>query len=163
MATLATGLITTIVLSSKTSSIISSVGTNLIVGTITTTTSSICSLISYFASSQHTGIIEILNLLNILDLEFTIDVIDELVRELRDKNTPESVRKALFGIADILELLHMDLNTIKDGIDNHNSKYLSNWRSFSWEGNLDVIRGHCDTLRNRYGILFELLKIYGVN
>lgn len=160
MATLATGLITTIVLSSRATSIVTAVGTNLIIGTITSTTSSICGVIKYMTLSTNTCINNITDALTSIDLEFTVNIIEELVKEQQDKELPESVRKALFGLSEILELIHQELHSIKKSIDLHNVKYLNGWRSFCWEGNIETIIKHNTILKHRYNILFELLKIY---
>ncbi len=160
MATLATGLITTIVLSSRASSIVNAVGTNLIIGTITSTTSSIGSVIKYMTHSTNTCISDIMNVLTSIDLEFTVNIIEELVKEQEDRQLHESIRKALVGLSEILELIHQELYSIKKSIDLHNIKYLNGWRSFCWDGNIDTIIKHNLILKHRYSILFELLKIY---
>lgn len=160
MATLATGVLGTVVLGSQAGSVITSVGTNLIIGTITTTTSSIASLVRYLATNNQPGINEIVNLLNVTDLEFTIAIIEQLVKEQENKEIKESIHQALIGLHKILELIHEELDTIKKAIEAHNKKMFNGWRSFTWTGNLDTIKKHNEIFKHRYSILFELLKIY---
>jgi len=157
---LATSVLGTVMLTSQAGSVITTVGTNIIVGTITTTTSSIISVVKYLATNNQPGINEIVTALNNIDLEFTISIIEQLVKEQEHKELSESIHQALTGLHKILELIHEELNTIKIAIENHNSKYFTNWRSFSWTGNLDSIKKYNEIFKHRYSILFELLKIY---
>jgi len=160
MATLAVGLIETVVLSAKASSVVSHVGTDLIIGTITSTTSSIGSMIKYLTSSSQAGISDIITVITASDLEFTINIIEQLVKEQDAKQINESVRKALVGVSEILELINQELSSVKKATEAHKTKYFKGWRSFCWDGNIENIKKHNMILRHRYGILFELLKIY---
>lgn len=163
MATLAIGLLETVVLSSKATSVVSSVGTNLIIGTITTTTSSIGNTIRYLTTSSQPGINEILDSLKSSDLEFTVNIIEQLVKELNDIHFSESIKKALIGVNQILDLIHMELDSVKKAIELHNNKYFNTLRSFYWNGSIENIRKHNIILKHRYTILFELLKIHNKN
>jgi hypothetical protein len=160
MATLALGLVETVILSSKATNIVGSVGTNIIVGTITTTTSSIGRILSYLTTSSKPGLKDIVSLLGTIDLEFTIGIIDQVVREQNDKPLHESIKKALLGVNEILNKIHKELETIQIAIDNHQQKYFSSWRSFEWDGNIENLKCHNDILKNRYDMLVNLLKIY---
>ena len=156
---LALGLLETVVIGSKTASIVSSVGTNLIISTITTTTSSIGGMIKYLTTSSQPGTNEILDIIIACDLEFTVLIIEQLVKELNDTCFSESIKKALIGVEQILGSIHRELDNVKKAIETHNTKYLNGWRSFCWNGNIENIRKHNIILRHRYTILFELLKI----
>ena len=163
MNTLASGLLHTVILSSKATSIVSNVGTDLIIGTITSTTSSIGNMIKYLAISTQPGVSEILDMISSLDFEFTISIIEQLVKEQEGKQINESVKKALIGVSEILEMIHNELISVKKAIENHNTKYFSGWRSFSWEGNIGTLEKHNIILSHRYKMLFDLLKIYNKN
>lgn len=163
MATLATGLMQTVVLSSKATSIISSIGTDLIIGTITSTTSSIVGVIRYLTVSTQPGVSDIMDIISSTDLEFTLSVLEQLVKEQEGKKINESVKKALLGVNEILDSINNELSSVKKAIQYHNSKYLSGWRSVSWEGNVNTLRRHNIILTHRYKILFDLLKIYNKN
>ncbi|QKF94078.1 hypothetical protein QKU48_gp0620 [Fadolivirus algeromassiliense] len=160
MATLGVGLLNAVVVGSSATTVISSVGTNLIIGTITTTTSSIAGMIKYLASSNQPGISEIINMLSEIDLEFTINIIQQVVKEQNDKPLNESVKHALLGVSEILEKINKELDSIKGAIEYHNTKYFNGWRSFSWNGNMLILKNHNEILKHRYNLLFELLKIY---
>jgi hypothetical protein len=163
MTTLALGLLETIVVSSKATSVVSSIGTNLIITTITNTTSSITNMISYLTTSSQPGLKEILNVITDCDLEFTINIIRQLVEEQKDTRLNESIKKALIGVSNILDSIYEELNSVKKAIELHNSKYFNNWRSFEWSGNIENIKRHNIILTHRYTLLFELLKIYSKN
>ena len=160
MNTLATGLLQTVILSSKATSVVSNIGTDLIIGTITTTTSSIGNMIKYLAISTQPGVSDLLDLISSLDFEFTMSIIEQLVREQEGKQINESVKKALIGVSEILDLIHSELSSVKKAIEYHNTKYFNGWRSFSWEGNIETIKKHNFILSHRYKMLFDLLKIY---
>ena len=140
--------------------IITTVGTDIAIRTLTTTTSSIGSLISYLTTNTKSGASDINSTLVSLDLEFTISIIENVVKEYDEKELNEPLKKALLGVHEILELIHKELNLIKEAIEYHNSKYFKNWRSFSWSGNTEAIKQHNNTLKSRYSMLLELLKIY---
>ena len=136
-------------------------GQDLAIKTLTTTTSSIGSIISYLATNTKPGASDIMNTLTSLDLEFTIGIIEDVVKDYDAKDLNNvAINKALSGVHEILELIHKELNIIKGAIEYHNSKYFSGWRSFTWSGNLEAIKQYSVTLKNRYSMLFELLKIY---
>ena len=139
--------------------IITTVGTDIAIRTLTTTTSSIGSLISYLTTNNNSSS-DINSTLISLDLEFTISIIENVVKEYDEKELNEPLKKALLGVHEILELINKELNLIKEAIEYHNSKYFKNWRSFSWSGNTEAIKQHNNTLKSRYSMLLELLKIY---
>lgn len=138
--------------------VVASVGTNLIIGTITTTASSIGSLIKYLTTNTSPGINDILSFLASIDLEFTIGIVEQVVKELDQENIKESLHKAIVGVNEILSLIHQELASVKTAIEDHNAKYLSGWRAFQWTGNLDNIKKHNEIFKHRYGILFTLIR-----
>ncbi|ARF11394.1 hypothetical protein Klosneuvirus_1_251 [Klosneuvirus KNV1] len=153
----ATSIIGTALITSPT--VVASVGTNLIIGTIATTASSIGSLIKYLTTNTSPGINDILTFLASIDLEFTIGIVEQVVKELDQENISESLNKAIIGVNEILTLIHQELTTVKAAIEEHNSKYFNGWRAFKWTGTLDNIKKHNEIFKHRYGILFELVKI----
>lgn len=158
MTSLGFGLLETIILSSKTASTISSIGTNLIIGTINTTTKSIGSILKYLISTDS---MEIIHQLADTDLDFTVSIIQQLVLEQENKQLTESIRKALIGLNQILILINNELDIIKKQMDYHKTKFFSSWRSFNCEINIEIVKKHTHILKNRYNILVDLLKIYG--
>ena len=153
-------LLTGLVMGTKASAFVSTVGTDVVIRTLTTTTSSIGSVISYLATNNRPGATDITNTLLELDLEFTVNVIDSVVKEYEDKELTTAIKKVILGVNEVLEGIHCELNAIKKAIEYHNSKYFNGWRSFSWNGNMDNIKKHNQVLKNRYQMLLDLLKIY---
>jgi len=160
MATLATSLLKTIVLSSKATSIVSNIGTDLIINTISTSTSSICNVLSYLTTNTTSGATNIINTIKTIDLEFTVNILNQLVKEQEGKHLNESIKKALIGVSEILDLINNELLVIKEAIKYHNMKYFNEWRNFAWSGDADIIIKYNMILHNRYKMLFRLLKIY---
>ncbi|AYV76929.1 MAG: hypothetical protein Barrevirus4_13 [Barrevirus sp.] len=136
-----------------------SVGSDIAVRSLIATTSSVTNLISYLTTNKSSPS-DISSILISLDLEFTIKIIEELVKDWIDKEVSEPVRIAIIGVQQIVELINKELNEIKGAIEYHNSKYFKGWRSFTWSNSPDIIKNHSITLKSRYTMLFELLKIY---
>ena len=154
------GLVGSALIGGKAATIINTVGTELVIGTVTSSTHAIRSMLTYFTTSTQPGISDIITELKNIDLEFTILIIEQVVLEQDSKNLPASITKALIGVNEILTLIREELNKIKESIDYHNTKYWSNWRSFASNCNMAQIKKHDDILKYRYGVLTELLKIY---
>lgn len=152
-------VIGTALLSGKAASIVSTVSTDLIIGTITTSTKAIGSMLTYLASSEQNGIKDVISIIKSTDLEFTISIIEQVVKEQENKTLPDSVKKALIGVNDILDMIHKELDNIKNAVEYHNTKYFNTWRSFSCDCNMETIKSHNELLNHRYSILIELIKI----
>ena len=155
------GIIETALIGSNVAILASTVGTDILIKTVTNTTSSIVSMTGYLMTSSQPGINEIVSTLKKIDLEFTVGIIEELVKEQEGKELEESVKKAMIGVNETLGLINQELDSMKQAIEYHNTKYFNSWRSFSWTGNVNNIKDHNEILKNRYMILFELLKIKG--
>lgn len=160
MATLASGLVATLTLSPRATTIVNVLSTNLIVNTIATSVSSIYQIINYLVQTKSANTNDILNVITEIDLEFTINIIEELINEHQNEELHESIKKTLCAINEILEQIHEILNSVRHAIDVHNSKYLNGWRKFYWDGDIETIKKYNSILKHRYSILFELLKIY---
>jgi hypothetical protein len=159
---LITSLAGTIIIGGRVMSILSSVGTSLIIGTVTSTTSTIVRSIAHLTSYDQPSVQEVVNKLQLIDLEFTVSVIEELVRE-QEKDGEEmklSVKKALLGVLDMLEKIDTELKIIELAVKDHDAKYLNSWRTFDCGCNIKTIENHTSLLRHRYGMLRDLLTIY---
>jgi len=160
MASLAVTMIETMILGSKTMGIISTVGKNIIIKTLTTTTSGLGSLITYFTHSNQPGVKDINETLREIDLNFTIKVIEELVLEYDKKEIEQrSIKKALLGVNEILTNIHEELSSIQIKVEEHGMKWFSNWRSLDCKESIDKIKRHKLILDHRYRMLIDLLKI----
>lgn len=155
------GVMEAVVLGAKIAPVINKLGTDVVISAVTTTTSSVIRVLSYITAMDHLGTQDIKNRLVDIDLEFFITVLDQLVKEQKEKINKESVKLALVGMNNILEEIHKELNIIKETIEYHQSKYFSSWRSFSnCSYSIDSIKKHKDILHQRYEILTDLLSIY---
>lgn len=160
MSLITFGLVDTLVLGGKTTAVISSIGTNLIIKTITGTTSAIGNVLDYLTTSREPAIKSIISQLQDIDLEFTISIIEEVIKEQNNKELSDSVKKVLIGLNEILSIIHKELDSIKDTIENHSKKYFSSWRKFNCSVNIETIKKHNTILKSRYNIMIDLLKIY---
>jgi hypothetical protein len=127
--------------------------------TVRTTTTSIGLLISYFASIDQPNMLKFKKVLYDTNLDFKIDVLEELVKEQSDTNQ-RSVKKALMGVNDILIKIDTELKLIRKSFKNHQSKYLNYWRTFDCSCNIETILNHTEQLDDRSRILMKLLQIY---
>lgn len=155
----------TIISGIQTISIINRVGINVIVMTITATTSSIGSLLSHINVISNSGrgpnIELVKNAVNSIDLEFTIEILEELVKEQNYRDDVQvSIKKALDGVNDILVEIDTELKVVKEAIEYHNTKYFNSWRSFDSKYSIETIKKNNNILLKRYEILINLLKIY---
>jgi len=141
---------------------ISSITFDIIIKTLTTTISSISNMIKYLYKDKF-EINEIINILTLIDLEYTVIIIDQLIKEQDINKLNESLKKSLVGVTEILIKIDNELNSIKKAIEYHNTKYFKSWRKFYWNGNLEILKQHNTILVHRYNILFKLLKIYHKN
>lgn len=157
---LALGLVETAIFSGKALTAINTAGTNLIINTITTTTTSIFGVLKTITTTSGPKVKEYIDQIKVIDLEFTITILDQLVKEQEDKVLQESVKRALVGVNEILLNIHKELKILEESIRYHNTKYFNDWRSFSSTASIELIKQHNDILKNRYNMLFELLKIY---
>jgi hypothetical protein len=150
----------TVLLGANAATVVNKLGTDVIITAVTTSTGAIGRVLGYITSMDHLGVEDIKKKLEDIDLEFFINVLDQLVKEQKDKKTVKSVKIALIGMNKILEEIHKELNTIKESIEYHQSKYFPSWRSFNCGYNIDSIKKHKDLLYQRYEILTDLLTIY---
>lgn len=161
MASLAIGLVKTVLIGGQTFSILSKVGTDVIIRTLTTTTTAVGGLIVHVTAYDRVGMVEIKNKLDRVDLEHTVSVIEEFIKEQDEtKELNNSVKKALIGVNEILNRIHDELIIIKEAVEYHNSKYFSRWRRFDCSCNIETIIAHKEILDKRYNMFVELMNIY---
>ncbi|CAH6421835.1 Hypothetical protein KVN_LOCUS523 [uncultured virus] len=153
-------LVGTVIIGKNVMSILSSAGTDFIITTVTTTTNSIIGLLKHITAIDQPRVREITESLNKIDLEYNIQVIEQLVIEQKEKQLPLSLKMALFGVNEILEKIHLELKIIKDAIDYHSTKYFSKWRSFDCSLNIEFIKSNKLLLDNRYEKLMDFLTLH---
>jgi hypothetical protein len=137
-------------------SIIAAVTTGFAVNVLLATTSSLYTTIIYLTTSDKLSTNKLLVQLKEIDLEYTVSIIREVAKECTTDHA--SIKKALLGVNEILEQINCELLKMKEGLDYHNTKYLSSWRRFSFD--LATLKQHKNILDNRYKLLIDLLKIY---
>lgn len=137
--------------------LIVAVGSGFIINMIFATTSSIYSSIRYLVSSNQKCYNKVITQLKELDLDYVIGVLRELVSECGQKLEYNSIRKALYGVNEILEQINEELNRIKEAYDYHKTKYLTSWRTFRYD--LTTLKQHKNILDSRYTLLIDLLQI----
>ena len=151
-----------ILITSKVFNIASTIGTDIIIKSLTVTTRSVGSLISTIYSYDEPSIIQIKNKLIDIDLEYMVNIIEEVVKDcnkLDKNNIPISITKAIHGVTEILDKIHDELTSINQSIIDHEKKYFHKWRSFNCKYNIQSIKKHKIILDSRYNILIDLLKI----
>jgi len=158
MGTLALALTHTLINGSRTLSLLSNFGTELIITSITTSSKSIISLLNYLSTSNSTYINKTNTDLKKLDLEFVIGVIHQLIIEQNNHINNDSIKFALHGVSEVLVKTNEELITLKTHYDEHNKKYFNNWRPFSYD--ITNINEYHTLLLKRYDMLIKLLQIY---
>ncbi len=137
------------------------IGTDFVLKTATSTTSSIGAVLAYLTAYDQPRIQQVIDDLSEIDLEHTVKVIEEVVKEYEDNqaNLKESVKKAILGVTQILEKIDGELQIIREAIEYHETKYFNSWRSFNCKCNIETIKKHKIILDKRYTILIDLLKV----
>ena len=143
------------------SKVVAIIGTDFVLKTATSTTGSIGSVLSYMTAYDQPRIQQVIDDLTEIDLEHTVKVIEEVVKEFEGDqvNLKESIKKAILGVTQILEKIDSELQIIREAIEYHETKYFNNWRSFNCKCNIETIRKNKIILDRRYTILIDLLKV----
>ena len=139
----------------------SRIGTDVLIKTMSTTTTVLYKLVKFIANTDHPGLKNIQDTLESIDLEYDINVIDKLVTEHDHiSDMKDSVKEALLGVTKILQKIHDELHIIKKAYEKHKNKYFYKWRSFQCKYNIETIVKHKEILDSRYDMLIKLLIIY---
>jgi hypothetical protein len=165
MALTLANLVGTVLVGNKYVSIINTVGLAKIIKTITTTTSSICSILSHISRQEAHSVKSYIKHISELQLEYTVNVIEQLVIEQEATTTDEnethtSIKIALVGVHEILDSINSELKGIKESVDYHNTKWISGWRSFDCPYTINTLTKQKNDLIYRYKMLIDLLQIY---
>ena len=152
-----------IILTGKTFSVIRTLGIDVIIHTLQTTTNIIGSSISYITSIECISIATIKNKLSEIDIEKTINIIHLFIMELSNKtDIKESVKVSIISINEILQKIELELKDIKTEIEYHMSKYFSSWRSINCDNKLNNIAINTNILEKRFKLLIKLLSVYTI-
>jgi len=140
--------------------VLSIMGTDIIIKGLTATTSSIGSLMKNIYSYDKPGADEVKKQLDEIDLQYMINIMEELVKECSRDDLPISVKKSIEGVTYILDKIDDELRDINESINEHKKKYFNRWRGFNCKYSINSIKYHKNLLDQRYKILIDLLMIY---
>lgn len=160
MEIIAIKLIDSIFIGGRMISILNTVGTNVIVKSVSSVASSIGSLIYVVSSNDKKYVINIKSSLENMDLEHKVSVIKEFVKEIGNAEVKDSVKLALYGIIEILEKINDELLILDKSIECHDNKYFSGWRGFDCSVNINTLKKHKNILDVRFNLLLELIYVY---
>ena len=153
-------MLSSFVLGGKIVSIVGLVGTDVVVKTLTATSSSIINLITHLSTTEYPNSDSIRNVLYETDIELKMKVINSLVNDLKKKkNLAEPINIALGSLAETTEKLHKELDIIKKNVEIHKSKYFKNWRNLNCDENLHNIKKLNNILDKRLDLLTKILSI----
>lgn len=145
-------------------SILTAIGKDLVCKTISSSTSTTIKALKYITNTDQPKFKETRDKFEKLDLEYTIGVIRELIKEQENKDSmKQSVKKSIMGVDEIINDINLELEVIKKGMDEHQKKYFTNWRTFNCNSNISKICSLKYVLDKRYTMLVDLLKIYNSN
>ena len=109
--------------------IINNIGTDILMKTLSSSSSAVCNSVSHILDSEHPYLQDVRDELEYLDLEYIVGVMEELIDENKDmENMKNSVKRAVIGVDDILKKMFTELEIIKQEINLHQSKYFNYWR-----------------------------------
>ena len=150
----------TLLLTGKTLNVIKTLGLDVIIHTIQSTTSIIGSSISYITSIECSSIDSIKTKLQKIDIEKATTIIHLFINELNSKkDIKDFVKISIISINEILQQIESDLNSIKKDIEYHITKYFSSWRSINCDIKLNNIEVNSNILEKRFELLIKLLSV----
>lgn len=134
---------------------------SILIPTITSSANSIITTINNISNlkTNTQNIKDIITKLQNIDLEFTITIISQFIEEQKNKNLNVSITKTLEGVSLTLIKINEQLDEFYNLINVHNKKWFSSYRTFECNNNIEILDNYNKILKNRYKILFELLKI----
>lgn len=161
MSSIVIGAAGAILVGMQSVSLLGAIGKDLICKTVSVTTSTTISTLKYITNTDQPKFEETRVKFEKLDLQHTISVIQELIKEQNSrKDMKKSVKFSILGVDDIIQDINIELAVVKKAMDDHKNKYFSKWRAFDCNKNIDKITNLKRLLDNRYKILTGLLKIY---
>lgn len=146
---------------STTAIVMNKIGSEFILRSMTNTSASIISLISYISFSDNQYISHIKHDIKELDIESKLSILSTLVNEqMNNHNHPDSVNKSLMSVNNVLKKIHNELDLINKKIIRHKEKYFYSWRTINATKYVHNLTYHCCILQQRYKILIDLLNVY---
>lgn len=133
-----------------------------LVGSITTVSSSIYSIVTNMKISKHIHNNEIVKILTKTDVVTTIKLLQAVMSEIPESHINSiSVVISLKNVHDIIEEIENELKDLHTKIEYNRNLYLmSNWRSYDFKDNLDKIEQLILILDRRKDNLFKVLETF---
>jgi len=133
-----------------------------IVGSITTVSSSIYSLVSNIKVSKYIHNNDIVRILAKTDVVATIKLLQAVMMEIPENNINKlSVVLSLKNVHDVIEQIENELKNLHNKIEyNRNLYIMSNWRSYDFKDNLETIEQLISVLDRRKDNLFKVLETF---
>jgi hypothetical protein len=133
-----------------------------IVGSISTVSSSIYSIVTNIKVNKDIHNKDILNILEKTDVIATIKLLQSIMSEIPDIYINSiSVVMALKNVHEIIEQIENELIDMHKKIDYNNNLYImSNWRSYDFKDNLESIEKKINILDRRKDNLFKILETF---
>lgn len=145
---------------------LTTIGKDIIIKSITTTAQSIISISNSIKNNTQSSLTQIKNELDLIDINNSAHIICNLVSEQSDiimssdkNNMPNSLKRAIIGVNEILTKIEDELNIIYESINHHETKYFKNWRKFDCKCNIDSIKKYELILFKRYKLLKDTIMI----
>lgn len=133
-----------------------------IVGSITTVSSSIYSLVTNIKVSKHIHNNDIVRILTKTDVVATIKLLQAVMTEIPENHINSlSVVISLKNVHDIIEQIENELKDLHNKMEyNRNLYIMSNWRSYDFKDNLETIEQLISVLDRRKDNLFKVLETF---
>jgi hypothetical protein len=133
------------------------IGSDIIVKSITGAASGIVSGIKYFIStpSSRKDIKDIQDLIERLDIEAEIQVIEAYVKDYQNINDKEAISIALKNLGDMINKLHKEIDTMKEKVERDaQMSYIGSW----WYG-YSNLTGHYGNIESYWLRLIKRFKL----
>jgi hypothetical protein len=141
--------------------IITTLGFNAILSSITTMTNTTKNIYNLINSIKFIDKTNILKDIHDMDIENTVVIIENMLQEIpKEKICSKTISLCLESINEIVEDIEKDFEIIKSNIEYNNSLwYLKNYRSRDNLKNIENLKINKKILDYRLKLLFELLQI----
>ena len=149
----------TILLGTRALNLVSGISTELLIQTVKTTSNGIIGTIKYISSYNNIDITLLKKDLENIDLENKIIIINQFIEEIENtKNIKESIKSSIKSVHDILDKINIELESIKEDIEYHQTKYFNSWRTLCCDNKIENLKTHDSILNNRFDLLVKLLS-----
>lgn len=133
-----------------------------IVGTITTVTSNVYSLINFMKLNKYLHDTDITNLIDRSDIVQTIKLLKTFINEIIDNELPMSVSQSIRNVKDTILSIENEINKIKDKMKHNNKSYVMIHRKHDFKVELNRFEVLIHQLENRKNNLYRLIEIHNI-